>query len=119
MKFPDLVSWTEYETPGIKYYSGTAVCQTTLSLTDELAPSRPRPRLVLDLGEVRELAEVRVNGPSCGICWTPPFRVDISDAVRSGGNALEIEVVNFWPNRIIGDHGLPPEQRLTRTNIRN
>jgi hypothetical protein len=83
-----------------------------------LDPSRPRPRLVLDLGEVRELAEVRVNGQSCGIRWTPPFRVDISNAVRSGDNTLEIEVVNFWPNRIIGDHGLPPEQRLTRTNIR-
>ena len=47
-----------------------------------------------------------------------PFRVDITGAVKPGANKLEIEVVNFWPNRIIGDAGLPPEQRRTQTNIR-
>jgi len=62
---------------------------------------------------------VKVNGKSCGITWTPPFRADITGAVKSGANRLEIEVVNFWPNRIIGDASLPPAQRLTRTNIRN
>ena len=74
--------------------------------------------LWLDLGDVRELAEVRVNGQSCGITWAPPFRVDISRALKPGANQLEIEVVNFWPNRIIGDQSLPEAQRLTRTNVR-
>ncbi len=68
---------------------------------------------------MRELAEVKVNGKSCGIVWCPPFRVDITSAVKPGENKLEIEVVNFWPNRIIGDASLPPDQRLTQTNIRN
>ncbi len=72
----------------------------------------------LDLGQVRELAEVKVNGRSCGITWAPPFRVDISRALNPGSNQLEIEVVNFWPNRIIGDQSLPEAERLTRTNIR-
>jgi hypothetical protein len=72
----------------------------------------------LDLGNVRELAEVEVNGKSCGIVWCPPFRVDISGAVKSGENKLQIEVVNFWPNRIIGDTSLPAAERLTKTNIR-
>jgi hypothetical protein len=72
----------------------------------------------LDLGSLRELAEVKVNGKSCGITWAPPFRVDITGAVKPGANKLEIDVVNFWPNRIIGDAGLPPEQRRTKTNIR-
>src|SRR5205823_4321124 len=72
----------------------------------------------LNLGEVRELAEIKVNGQSCGVIWAPPFRVDISQALRPGTNQLEIEVVNFWPNRIIGDASLPQAQRLTRTNIR-
>ena len=67
---------------------------------------------------MRELAEVKVNGQSCGIAWCPPFRVDITGAVKPGENKLEIEVVNFWPNRIIGDASLPPDQRLTQTNIR-
>ena len=50
--------------------------------------------------------------------WTPPFRVDATEAIRPSGNVLEVEVVNFWPNRIIGDQSLPPGQRLTRTNVR-
>ena len=61
---------------------------------------------------------MKVNGQSCGITWCPPFRVDITRALKAGANQLEIEVVNFWPNRIIGDDALPREQRLTRTNIR-
>jgi hypothetical protein len=74
--------------------------------------------MILDLGNLRELAEVRLNGKSCGITWTPPFRVDVTDAIKRGTNKLEVEVVNFWPNRIIGDAHLPPEQRRTKTNIR-
>ena len=83
-----------------------------------MLPDRTGRRLFIDLGNVRELAEVKVNACSCGIAWTPPFRVDITGAVKTGNNVLEIEVVNFWPNRIIGDHSLPPNKRFTMTNIR-
>ena len=68
--------------------------------------------------EARELAEVRLNGKSLGIVWAPPFRVEISGLIRSKSNRIEIEVVNFWPNRIIGDQFLPADRRSTRTNIR-
>jgi hypothetical protein len=94
------------------------VYRCVFELPKSLQSIDPASRVELDLGSVRELAEVRVNGRSCGIVWSPPFRVDISDAVRTGENKLEIEVVNFWPNRIVGDAGLPSDQRLTRTNIR-
>jgi hypothetical protein len=70
------------------------------------------------LGNVREIAEVKMNGQSCGTVWCPPWRVDVTDQVRQGENKLHIEVVNFWPNRIIGDASLSPAERLTRTNIR-
>jgi hypothetical protein len=70
------------------------------------------------LGEVHELAGVKVNGRSCGVVWCPPFRVNVTGALTPGDNQLQIEVVNFWPNRIIGDASLPPGQRLTQTNIR-
>src|SRR4029077_9080481 len=90
---------------------------TNLSRRSE-AKADHAPRLLLDLGNVRELAEVRLNGKPLGIVWAPPFRVEITDAVKPSGNELEIEVVNFWPNRIIGDQFRPKEQRLTRTNIR-
>ena len=59
-----------------------------------------------------------MNGQSCGVTWSPPFRVDIGRALKPGTNQLQIEVVNFWPNRIIGDAQLPKEKRLTKTNIR-
>lgn len=116
-QFDSLVSWTERTESGIKFYSGTASYRKTFELPDS-GLKAPDSRLFLDLGDVRELAEVKVNGQSCGITWTPPFRVDISQAVRPGANQLEVEVVNFWPNRIIGDAPLPKEQRLTKTNIR-
>jgi hypothetical protein len=116
-QFDSLVSWPQREEPGIKFFSGTAVYQKTFHL-EETAIGDRRSAILLDLGNVRELAEVKVNGKSCGITWTPPFRVDITSAVQPGVNQLEVEVVNFWPNRIIGDAALPKAQRLTRTNIR-
>jgi hypothetical protein len=115
VQFDSLVDWTSRTEPGIKYFSGTAVYQKSFELPSgfKLGASR----VLLDLGNVRELAEVKLNGKSCGIAWTPPFRVDVTDALRVGGNHLEVEVVNFWPNRLIGDAKLPPGQRRTRTNI--
>ncbi len=116
--FPELVDWTQRDEPGIKFYSGTALYCQTFDVPADALPKTPARKLWLDLGFVRELAGVKVNGQSCGILWTPPWRVDISKTVKPGLNELEIEVVNFWPNRIIGDALLVPEQRLTRTNIR-
>lgn len=116
--FDSLVSWPTRPEPGIKFYSGTATYEKTFNLPGALPALRDSSRLLLDLGSLRELAEVKVNGRSCGITWCPPFRVDVTDALQSGENHLQIEVVNFWPNRLIGDAGLPPERRLTQTNIR-
>ena len=118
VSFVSLKSWPERDEPGIKFYSGTAVYRKTFELPEDSRFPRGGRHLWLDLGNVRELAEVRVNGQACGITWSPPFRVDVSNAARPGVNQLEVDVVNFWPNRIIGDDALPPEQRLTRTNIR-
>lgn len=115
--FDRLISWTERAEPGIKFYSGTATYVKSFDLPATVGNTADRS-LFLDLGDLRELAEVRVNGQPCGITWSPPFRVDISPAVKPGRNEVEIDVVNFWPNRIIGDAALPPEQRRTRTNIR-
>jgi len=118
VEFAELVSWPKREEPGIRFYSGTAVYRKTFQLPDESRSLSKNRRLWLDLGDVRELAEVKVNGQSCGIVWSPPFRVDITAAVKPDANQLEIDVVNFWPNRIIGDDALPQERRLTRTNVR-
>jgi hypothetical protein len=116
-QFDQLVSWTERTEPSIKFYSGTAVYEKSFALPRSAIGNR-QSKIFLDLGDVRELAEIKVNGQSCGIVWSPPFRADITDAVKPGENKLQVEVVNFWPNRIIGDAFLPPEQRFTKTNIR-
>jgi len=85
--------------------------------TEDKLTSDPSFRLCLDLGDVRNLATVRLNGRALGTLWTPPFRVEITGVARPAGNELEIEVVNLWPNRLIGDARLPPEQRRTATNV--
>lgn len=115
VEWAHLQSWTESTEPGIRYYSGTATYHQDVAWPARL---RSGERWWLDLGEVRELAEVRVNGQGCGVVWAPPYRVEITRAWRMGTNRVEIDVVNFWPNRIIGDASLPSSQRLTRTNIR-
>jgi hypothetical protein len=116
-EFAGLVSWPTRAEPGIKHYSGTAVYAKRFDLPPALRSRDRAARCYVDLGNVRELAEVKVNGKSCGIVWAPPFRVDVTDVVKPTGNTLEIEVVNFWPNRVIGDSALPEAQRLTKTNI--
>ncbi len=115
-QFAQLVSWTERAEPGIKFYSGTATYTKTFEWKSEVRS--PESEVWLDLGNVRELAEVRVNGQSCGIVWSPPFRVNIMPALKPGTNTLAVDVVNFWPNRIVGDAALPKAQRRTQTNIR-
>ena len=67
---------------------------------------------------MKNVARVRLNGRDLGVVWTAPWRVEITGALKSGANELEIEVANLWPNRLIGDATLPQEQRLTVTNVR-
>jgi hypothetical protein len=112
--FHRLLSWPQSEDAGIRYYSGTATYSTSFKLPDRLDES-----LVwdLDLGDVREVAAVRLNGKDLGVLWERPFRVRLGAAARAGANGLEVDVTNLWPNRLIGDASLPAEQRLTRTNI--
>jgi hypothetical protein len=82
----------------MKHFSGTGSYSRQFTLARKAAGT-----LMLDLGEVRELAEVIVNGRSLGILWHPPYRIDISDAVHAGRNDLEVRVTNLWVNRLIGD----------------
>ena len=102
--FDTLVQWNEHDDPGIKYFSGTATYRKCISV-----PRSPLPiaRIMLDLGVVKNFAEVTVNGKKFPVLWKPPFRVDITDAVK-GIDAidLEIKVTNLWPNRLIGDDRL-------------
>jgi hypothetical protein len=114
VEFPRLIDWTESDEDGIRHYSGTATYHKRFNLSARPPTDR---RLWLDLGAVKNIASVRLNGVDLGVVWTAPWRVDISRAVQVGENQLEIDVTNLWPNRLLRDQELPPEKRLTRTNI--
>jgi len=113
--FEKLEDWTKRPEEGIRHYSGTATYRQTLDLPE--TSRRENARIYLDLGRVQNLATVRLNGKDLGVVWTAPWRVEITNAVKPTGNRLEIDVVNLWPNRLIGDAALPPEKRLTKTNV--
>ena len=89
----------------------TATYRKCFDFPSEISPAKSH--IVLDLGQVQVLAQVKLNGQDLGIRWTPPYRVDITGAVQAGENTLEVSVVNLWPNRMIGDQFLPLEQRYT------
>ncbi|MGN6555362.1 MAG: glycosylhydrolase-like jelly roll fold domain-containing protein [Verrucomicrobiota bacterium] len=104
--FERLDDWSKRPEPGIRFYSGAAVYTKMFDLP---AAGAEKGRLFLDLGVVREIAAVRLNGKDLGVVWTAPWRVDISSAVKPRGNHLEIEVVNVWANRLIGDEQEPAD----------
>jgi hypothetical protein len=113
--FDRLDDWSQRPEDGIRYYSGTATYKNRFQWK---AASPDARQLFLDLGVVKNVARVRLNGHDLGVVWTAPWQVEITGAVKAGTNELEIEVANLWPNRLIGDAALPREERLTITNVR-
>jgi hypothetical protein len=112
-----LASWTEHPESGVKYFSGTAVYHKTVQIPKDRLDAKDA-RLVLDLGDVKNIAQVKLNGQDLGILWKPPFRVDVTNAARPGENELEIQVTNLWPNRLIGDEQLPPDCAWSGTGLK-
>jgi hypothetical protein len=99
--FEQLISWPDSADPGVKYFSGHATYRKIVEVA--AADLRQGARIRLDLGEVREIATVTVNGKVVATVWRPPYVVDVTKALRPGRNTLAVTVVNLWPNRIIGD----------------
>ncbi|MBP5320831.1 MAG: hypothetical protein J6334_07560 [Kiritimatiellae bacterium] len=98
--WPILKDWTADEDPDVKYFSGTA----TYRVSWPVSQVTPGSHVMLDLGDVKNFAEVTVNGKSYPPLWRPPYRVDITEAVAAVETLdLEIKVTNLWPNRLIGD----------------
>lgn len=110
--FPALQDWTESTDPSIRYFSGKAIYTNRITL-DKL----PQKALYLDLGKVMVMAKVKINGQYVGGVWTTPYRLPVGDFLRKGENLIEVEVVNNWRNRLIGDASLPEKERGTWTNV--
>jgi hypothetical protein len=99
--FNTLASWSENTDAGVKYFSGVATY--TKTLTVQKAWIKPGAHLWIDLGDVKNLADVSVNGKSLGTVWHSPYRVDATSALKSGENQVVVKVTNAWVNRLIGD----------------
>lgn len=111
--FTTLTDWSVDKNDSIRYYSGTAVYRTRFK------GEKPEKGLsyLLDLGLVRAMGRVKVNGLDMGGVWTPPYRLDIGHALKAGENTLEIEVVNTWVNRLLGDLLLPVAERKASVRV--
>ncbi|MGZ7046496.1 MAG: glycosyl hydrolase, partial [Candidatus Aminicenantales bacterium] len=107
--FDELDDWSRRAEEGIKYYSGPATYRKTFDMPGAHDGGGSARRTWLDLGAVKNIARVRLNGKDLGVVWCAPWRVEITGMARPKGNQLEITVANLWPNRLIGDEQLPPD----------
>jgi hypothetical protein len=108
-----LTSWSDNADQGVKYFSGTATYTKTVEA--QSGWFKTGARLWLDLGDVKNLAEVSVNGKPLGIIWKAPFRVDVTTAMKPGANAMVVKVTNLWVNRLIGDQQPDAAKKYTYT----
>jgi hypothetical protein len=115
-RFDSLGSWSDSSESGVKYFSGTATYTKTIQAPDGWF--KAGAKLCLDLGDVKNIAEVSVNGKPLGILWRPPFRADATAALKPGANVLEIKVTNLWVNRLIGDQQPGVTKKYTYTALK-
>ncbi|WP_340113249.1 glycosyl hydrolase [Maribellus mangrovi] len=111
--FETLSPWNESPDKNIKYFSGIGTYVKTISVPAEWI--KDKGKIFLDLGEVENLAEIRINDNDLGVVWKKPFRMDISSALHEGENEIQIKVVNLWVNRLIGDAQPEVTEKLTYT----
>ena len=104
MSFDQLVDWSKHPNQDIKYFSGSAIYHNSFQLSSE-----EKQKVVMDLGEVNNLATVIINDKEVAHLWKPPYQVEITDAVKAGTNDLQIIVTNTMVNRMIGDEFLPAD----------
>ena len=111
----NLQSWTDSTILGVRYFSGTATYQNTIEIAPESLDKNQE--IWLDLGDVREVATVSVNGKELRTLWHAPFTLRIDSALHPGDNVLSIKVTNLWPNRLIGDQQPTETVHYAHTNV--
>ena len=111
-----LSSWTESSDPGVKYFSGAGTYTKTINA--KAAWFKNGAKVWIDLGDVKNLAEVTVNGKSLGVVWHTPYRVDATSALKPGANEVTIKVINAWVNRLIGDEQPGVTTKITFADVK-
>ncbi|GAA4799285.1 hypothetical protein GCM10023231_30090 [Olivibacter ginsenosidimutans] len=114
ISFPTLISWADHTNENIKYYSGAATYKQSF-----IPKGGKNQTYYVDLGQIADvgIACVWLNGKNLGIVWSPPYRIKLDGLKLGQQNQLEVEVINSWRNRLVGDRALPKEKRYTQTNI--
>ena len=111
-----LTSWSDSQDKGVKYFSGTGTYTKTIQASGDWF--KPGAKLWVDLGDVKNLAEVTVNGKSLGIVWHAPYRMDVTSALKPGANEVMIKVTNAWVNRLIGDQQPDAATKYTFADVK-
>lgn len=107
VELPSLESLSENANPEIKYFSGTAIYNVEVTIPSKMLAKGQN--VVLDLGDVQVISEVFINEKSLGVLWKPPYKIDVTDFLHKGKNAIQVKVANQWVNRLIGDEKLPDD----------
>ncbi len=102
-----LQSWTVHPLPNVRHFSGTATYVKEVEMAARFL--RQPQDVTIDLGRVKNIATIVVNGVVFPALWKPPFRMNISAALKPGTNRIEVRITNLWPNRLIGDEGEPDD----------
>ncbi len=111
-----LISWSDSTDAGVKYFSGLGTYTQTIQASPDWF--KQGAKLWIDLGDVKNLAEVTVNGKSLGIVWHAPFRVDATSALKPGANEMKVKVINAWVNRLIGDQQPDATTKYTFADVK-
>ena len=111
-----LISWSDSDDKGVKYFSGEGTYMKTIQASADWF--KPGATLWIDLGDVKNLAEVTVNGKSLGVVWHAPYRIDLTGALKPGANEILVKVVNAWVNRLIGDQQPDATTKYTFTDVK-
>lgn len=112
---PYLKSWTNFDSKAIIYFSGTATYSKTFSLLESQV--NESSKMILDLGMVKNFADVFVNGKEVANLWKYPFVLDITKFLKTGKNEIRIDVTNLWANRMIGDEQEPADMEWTKESF--
>ena len=111
-----LSSWTDNSEPGVKYFSGIGTYTKTIDA--QAGWFKHGTHVWPDLGDVKNMADVTVNGKSLGLVWHAPYRVDVTGALRAGTNEVTIKVTNAWVNRMIGDEQPGVTKKITFADVK-
>jgi hypothetical protein len=111
----ELSSWSDSTDDGVRYFSGMGTYTQTVNAPQSWF--KKGEHLWIDLGDVKNLAEVTINGKHLGMVWHAPYRLDVTNALKPGANQLSIQVTNAWVNRLIGDEQ-PGATRYTFADVK-